>query len=131
MSMIKNGAAILLGLAALGPTWATAQTVTKDKPYVPKFVRAEEENVLLNRQFCTMDYPKISLRHEEQGETFVNVVVASDGRVLSSKISRSSGHRALDAATLAGLPNCRFRPWLIDGKPVQSGAAISFKWVLQ
>jgi protein TonB len=131
MTRHNAGMALLLGALALGPMLADAQTVTRDKPYVPKFSRLEKAAEWLNLHTCGPEYPRSAARNEEEGETTVSVTIDSKGQVLSMLVTKSSGHRALDLATVKGISQCNFRPGLIDGKPVQSINGIAYAWKLE
>ena len=76
------------------------------------------------------DYPRNSLRNEEQGTTRLMFLIGLDGKVADSKIEKSSGFRALDAAAKNALSLCKFKPGLIDGKPQQSWTVVDYVWKL-
>ena len=66
-------------------------------------------------------YPPESLRNQESGTVLLEVLVDVDGRPLDVKVSRSSGHRALDAAAKRQvLAKWRFRPAMQNGRAVQA-----------
>jgi carboxyl-terminal processing protease len=76
------------------------------------------------------DYPKADLRANHMGMVTILFLVAPDGIVKDSKISKSSGYESLDEAARTALAACRFAPagattdapvWL----PVQ------YKWVIE
>lgn len=76
------------------------------------------------------DYPRNSLRNEEQGTTRIAFLIGLDGQVAQAKIERSSGYRALDVAARNALSLCKFKPGTIDGKPQQSWTAVDYVWKL-
>ena len=76
------------------------------------------------------DYPRNSLRNEEQGTTRLTFLIGLDGKVADSKIEKSSGFRALDAAAKNALSLCKFKPGSVDGKPQQSWTAVDYVWKL-
>jgi protein TonB len=76
------------------------------------------------------DYPRNSLRNEEQGTTRLAFLIGLDGRVADSKVEKSSGFRALDAAAKNALSLCKFKPGTVDGKPQQSWTAVDYVWKL-
>jgi len=57
-------------------------------------------------------------------------LIGLDGKVADSKIERSSGFRALDAAAKNALSLCKFKPGLVDGKPQQSWTVVDYVWKL-
>ena len=66
-------------------------------------------------------YPPESLRNQESGTVLLEVLVDVDGRPLDVKVSRSSGHRALDAAARRQvLTKWRFKPAMQNGRAVQA-----------
>lgn len=76
------------------------------------------------------DYPRSSLRNEEQGTVRLKFLIDVDGHVASSDIERSSGHKALDAAAKGALSLCKFKPGMIDGKPQQTWTSVDYVWKL-
>lgn len=76
------------------------------------------------------DYPRNSLRNEEQGTVRIQFLVGLDGHVADSKIDKSSGFRTLDAAAKKALSLCKFKPGTIDGKPQQSWTVVDYVWKL-
>ena len=57
------------------------------------------------------DYPRRAVERRAQGTTYLRFTVLPDGRVRNCVVTRSSGHRDLDAATCPLLErNLRYRP---------------------
>lgn len=63
-------------------------------------------------------YPALARRLKLEGEVWLSVHVAADGRVLEAGIARSSGHDMLDATAVESVKKWRFEPATLDGKPV-------------
>lgn len=76
-------------------------------------------------------YPPASLRGNETGIVQLSFLIDVDGKVLESKVDRSSGHRRLDEAARNGLGLCRFKPATVDGKPERSWARIEYEWKIE
>jgi len=76
-------------------------------------------------------YPAASVRANETGIVSLSILVGLDGRVLNSKVERSSGFRRLDEAARAGLSLCNFRPATVNGKPEQAWGRIEYEWKLK
>ncbi|MEN9358172.1 MAG: hypothetical protein RL695_2343 [Pseudomonadota bacterium] len=77
------------------------------------------------------EYPAASKRMEEEGTVVVNFLIEVDGRVVDSKIEKSSGFDRLDQAARNALGKCKFKAGTIDGKPEQSWASIKYTWRLE
>ena len=77
------------------------------------------------------EWPKASLRNEETGTVTLQFLIAVDGRVVDSKVMKSSGFRDLDKAALAGIGKCRFKPAMVDGKPEQASMTMQYVWTLE
>ncbi|MES2490664.1 MAG: TonB family protein [Pseudomonadota bacterium] len=77
------------------------------------------------------EYPDASIRKNEEGIVVIDVSLAVDARILSSKVSESSGHSRLDTATQRAIEKCRFHPATLDGRPQASTAVVRFTWALQ
>ncbi len=76
-------------------------------------------------------YPAGSLRANETGIVLLSFLIDVDGKVLESKVDRSSGSRRLDDAARNGLGLCRFKPATLDGKPERSWARIEYEWKIE
>jgi periplasmic protein TonB len=76
-------------------------------------------------------YPAGSLRANETGIVRLNFLIDVDGRVLESKVQRSSGFKRLDEAARAGLGLCKFLPATVDGRPERAWARIEYEWKIE
>lgn len=80
---------------------------------------------------CTKpEYPRSSYRNEETGVVTLSFLIGVDGRVIRSKVSKSSGFRELDRAAQMGLGKCKFKPGTVDGKPEESEMQVQYVWKL-
>ena len=77
------------------------------------------------------EYPRKSLRAEEQGTVVLQFLIGVDGKVVEAKVDKSSGFRDLDRAAVAGLSLCRFKPGTVDGKPEQSWTKMEYVWKIE
>jgi protein TonB len=76
-------------------------------------------------------YPKAALMNEETGTVSMGFLVGADGKVVESKVEKSSGSKSLDKAALGALSQCKFKPGTKDGKPDQLWAKVDFVWKLE
>ncbi len=76
-------------------------------------------------------YPKAALMNEETGTVTMGFLVGADGKVVDSKVEKSSGSKSLDKAALSALSQCKFKPGTRDGKPEQLWAKVDFVWKLE
>lgn len=76
-------------------------------------------------------YPKAALMNEETGTVTMGFLISTDGKVVESKIEKSSGSKSLDKAALSALSLCKFKPGSKDGKPDQLWAKVDFVWKLE
>src|SRR3954467_9392437 len=77
------------------------------------------------------EYPPAARRANETGTVLLNFLIDVNGKVIDSKIERSSGSRRLDEAARSGLELCNFRPATVDGKPTRAWARIEYVWRLE
>lgn len=75
-------------------------------------------------------YPVESRRKREQGTVQLTLVLGTDGKVASVRVSRSSGHYRLDEAALKAVRNWRWSPTLRDGVPVQVTGTLALPFEL-
>ncbi|WDA41751.1 energy transducer TonB [Erythrobacter sp. BLCC-B19] len=76
------------------------------------------------------DYPRASMREDEQGRVVVLVEVSAEGRATSCKVRQSSGFVRLDQATCAAmLIRARFQPATdLIGQPQAATMAFPVNW---
>ncbi|MDN2712833.1 M56 family metallopeptidase [Janthinobacterium sp. SUN118] len=76
-------------------------------------------------------YPAASRQAKEAGTVNLSLDIDANGKVLASKLVRSSGHPALDEAARSGIAKCIFKPALAGGKPVSSTVPFQYVWSLK
>ncbi len=76
-------------------------------------------------------YPKAALMNEETGTVTMGFLISPDGKVVESKVEKSSGSKSLDKAALSALSLCKFKPGTKDGKADQLWAKVDFVWKLE
>ena len=115
------------------PAAATITATTDVKPAeIPRPVAARTPAVIDPNTACAKpEYPPAALRAEQTGIVALSFLIDVDGRVLESKVERSSGYRALDEAARRALGRCRFRAATLGGRPEQSWARIEYEWRIQ
>jgi protein TonB len=84
----------------------------------------------LDAKNCKAEYPKASLINEEQGDVTMSFLVAADGKVVESKIDKSSGFKNLDKAAIKALSGCKFKPGTKDGAVAQTWTKVDYSWKL-
>jgi len=95
-------------------------------------VTAAETAPVMDSKSCEPPkYPKAALMNEETGTVTMGFLVGTDGKVVESKVEKSSGSKSLDKAALSALSQCKFKPGTRDGKPEQLWAKVDFVWKLE
>lgn len=77
------------------------------------------------------EYPKESLRNDEQGTVTLLLSINEEGSVSQAKVAKSSGFERLDLRAAEALSTCRFMPALQDGKPVASEVRMQYAWKIE
>ncbi len=72
------------------------------------------------------EYPATAARLGESGKVVLALLVGLDGRVVDSKIEKSSGSPRLDQAARQALTLCKFTPGSVDGKPEQAWGQLAY-----
>lgn len=99
---------------------------------VSSTVHAAEVAPVIDSKSCDPPkYPKAALMNEETGTVSMGFLVGVDGKVVESKVEKSSGSKSLDKAALSALSLCKFKPGTKDGKPEQLWAKVDFVWKLE
>lgn len=85
-----------------------------------------------SKEACaTPRYPLSAKRAEHEGTVKMSFLIGVDGRVIDSKLVKSSGDRELDLAAKLALATCVFTPMEVDGKAVEIWAPVSYVWSLR
>ena len=110
----------------------TPPSVPIPPPAVPAPAGPARTPAVVDARGCAKPpYPAASLRANETGVVTLNFLIDFDGKVLESKVERSSGFRRLDDAARAGLGLCRFKPATVDGRPERAWARIQYEWKME
>ena len=91
---------------------------------------AAETPAIFDAKSCKAEYPKAALMNEEQGIVSMMFLVSAEGRVLESKLEKTSGFKNLDKAAIAAVTNCKFKPGSKDGKPDSTWTKVDYAWSL-
>jgi TonB family protein len=83
---------------------------------------------IVNLNFCRPAYPREALLRSERGVVKLEFTVGVKGKLVGSRIVKSSGFRELDTAALTALLHCSFRPAYRNGVPVQASFTIDYTW---
>jgi TonB family protein len=73
-------------------------------------------------------YPILALRHNEQGDVLLQVLVEPDGQVGDVRIVQSSGHAQLDAAALIGVGYWYYVPAVRNHQAVESWILVRIRF---
>lgn len=92
---------------------------------------AEVAPVLDSKTCDPPKYPKAALMNEETGTVALLFLINAEGKVMDSKIDKSSGSKSLDKAAMSAFSQCKFKPGTKDGKPDELWAKIEFVWKLE
>jgi protein TonB len=95
----------------------------------PVVIVAPVINVAANCQ--KPSYPSASVRNEEEGTVQLKFLIGVDGKVIETKVEKTSGFSRLDEAAIRALSKCDFKPGTVNGKPEQSWARVDYKWKLE
>ena len=75
-------------------------------------------------------YPPQAFRAGQTGTVELSFLISTGGKVIDSKLAKSSGHAALDQEVNRAISKCHFKPALAEGKPQQSWTNFKYVWVL-
>ncbi|WP_342115175.1 M56 family metallopeptidase [Pseudoduganella sp. OTU4001] len=76
-------------------------------------------------------WPKKDLQAEHTGTVTLSFHVGESGKVIGSKVVKSSGHPGLDKAARVGIEKCSFIPAKLRGKAVASWQQMQYVWTLE
>jgi len=77
------------------------------------------------------EYPHADLAAGHQGTVTVDFLVDTNGAVIDSAITRSSGYTSMDEAARGALLKCRFGPAMQNGEVVKTWTKVQYVWTLE
>ena len=77
------------------------------------------------------EYPPAARRANETGTVRLQFLIDESGKVVDSRVERSSGSRRLDEAARGALELCHFKPATVNGKPTRAWARLEYVWTLE
>ncbi|WP_082591295.1 TonB family protein [Duganella sp. Root198D2] len=122
MTLLKLLPALLAGLAILP---AQADTVGRTDRTAAKQISADLKTC------AKPEWPKEALRNEQVGTVTLAFLVGLDGKVLESRVEKSSGHAQLDLAAQDGLAKCQFTPPESVGRTEPTWTRMQYVWTLE
>lgn len=86
--------------------------------------------VTSNHPSCSSSpvYPEQAKANKVEGITTIAFLVGPDGKVITSRLNKSSGDASLDEAARSALSTCTFKPAMREGKPVRAWTAVQYVW---
>jgi bla regulator protein BlaR1 len=119
-------------LPVLGLTAALIAGCAQVPPSPPAPSATSATRAVLNFASCAQpSYPRESELAKHTGEVGMVFLVGADGKVIDSRIERSSGHVALDDAAHLAIAKCSFKPATEHGVAVQSWSPVRYVWALK
>lgn len=73
-------------------------------------------------------YPSEALAKRIEGTVTISFLIGTDGSVRQSRVANSSGDDSLDQAARTAIEKCRFKPGMVDGKPVDVWTPVQYVW---
>lgn len=104
--------------------------VPKFVPVIPQRVRISQgvtKGMLINR--VEPVYPTLARAARVQGEVVLSAIIDTNGQV--SNLQLVSGHPMLVPAALAAVREWRYKPYLLNGQPVEVETTITVIFTLQ
>ncbi|MCC2960536.1 energy transducer TonB [Massilia sp. IC2-278] len=77
------------------------------------------------------EYPAAEAKAGISGTSAISFLIDVDGRVLDTRVTKSSGNVNLDEAARTALAKCRFVPARENGKPFRSWQPVQYVWSLE
>ncbi|WP_332851453.1 TonB family protein [Duganella sp. S19_KUP01_CR8] len=101
------------------------------KPVADASRAAPRTAVIVDAKACVPPkYPPNSYLSGESGSVLLALLVGNDGKVLESKVQKSSGFPDLDKAARRALSQCKFKPASSDGQGEPVWATLTYVWSL-
>lgn len=83
----------------------------------------------IDKSTALPEYPASAVRNNDEGTTSVESCLTVEGRLVDIRISKSSGSKALDEATLAWAKTAKYTPAEFNGEPFAiCGYKFDYEW---
>ncbi|WP_201495704.1 energy transducer TonB [Rubrivivax sp. A210] len=121
--------------ASLASSSATAQNPAQS-PAPPVITRPANDSKIVQPRAISgtcpaLAYPQEARRLELEGQFRARVEIGPDGSIVEITIYKSSGHKALDEASLSYVQSCKYSPGTVDGEPRRMGLPVTYNWKLE
>lgn len=77
---------------------------------------------------CRPKYPAESEQKGETGTVLAKFTIDAKGKLVNSEVVQSSGHKALDDATIEGIKQCGFIAATKNGQPIKATLDVQYVW---
>ncbi|HWY24319.1 MAG TPA: energy transducer TonB, partial [Nevskia sp.] len=122
-----------VNITQTAPAQNTIASVTTTPPPAPVPVQQEAPKtaahvgpVVRSSSCREPEYPAAAARLGETGEVVLSLLVGVNGRVVDSRIEKSSGSPRLDQAARQALSLCQFTPGTADGQPEEAWGRLAY-----
>ena len=106
---------------------AGSPAVTEGSPQSIQVAQGVSEGLLIHR--VQPSYPQAALDSDVQGTVALQAVIGKDG--LIKNLQLISGHPLLAPSALAAVKQWRYKPYLLNGEPVEVRTLVTISFVLQ
>lgn len=95
----------------------------------PTFLMAQSiEPVVI--KISSPEYPKIALKTGLTGVVHVEIVINENGKIEKATVVKSTNH-VFDKPSLKAAKESKFKPAMLDGKPIKTTVTVPFKFELK
>lgn len=107
--------------------WSSLPQPVRGKiPYLPVSAAAMASHLLLSTE---PEYPMVAKLTHIHGDVTVQAVISTTGQVVAAH--GVGGHRLLRGAAAAAVKRWRYRPYMLDGRPVAVSTLVTVKFEAQ
>ncbi|WP_082565784.1 TonB family protein [Duganella sp. Root1480D1] len=123
---------LLIGPMRLSTSLPAVLLCLLNLPALAEASAAPIEKLTAKLQSCPKPvWPAESLRNGEEGSVVLAYLIGMDGRVIESRVEKSSGHPLLDLAAQDGLAKCLFASPETIGRREPTWTRMSYFWTLE
>jgi protein TonB len=112
----------LPGILGTGPAPVVPENPAAKRPIVSVL----QEGVVLTR--VQPVYPRLAIENRIQGSVHVHAIIAANGNLEALQVL--SGHPMLASAALDAVRQWRFRPYILNGKPIEVQTEVTVNFTL-
>jgi bla regulator protein blaR1 len=122
------GAPIMFGLITAKPSRASTQSEATQTPEPVRVPPGKMQELIRKETKVPPQYPEAAKKARLQGKVILEATISKDGDV--ENLETNSGDTALVSASIDAVKQWKYKPYLVNGKPVEVKTQVTVNFTL-